>query len=256
MVKVPRRQRYLKFIKELFELEDAGNPEAKRAISYIYGREPCGYDPHSYLEELRKQANAGDHEAEWIADEIMAEANLVFEETERWRNGQKDDGAFALFCNRVAELEESKDPIERLIGKYTDFDYFEDLSKMIADETRDKSFVTPEKEDKPKAPTHSIPLPENIKLAKIDSLDFGKDCKKSYRDFSEDIAREILRQIPEAWEDRENEFSPGSWGPRYVAKRLTRAETSISNHLRVLYNLGVRSVEKIYLPYRPKNSTE
>ena len=101
----------------------------------------------------------------------------------------------------------------------------------------------------------SVSLPANIKHGKIDSLDFGESCKKLYRDFSDSTAREILREIPSAWQDYQSEPASGSWGPRWVASKLYRADVGIiSNHLRVLYRLGARSVEKIELPYHPKNS--
>ena len=102
----------------------------------------------------------------------------------------------------------------------------------------------------------SVSLPSNIKNEKIDSLNFGKSCKNLYRDFSEDIAREILRQIPDARQDYQSELPSGSWGPRWVAKKLHRDEGTVSNHLRVMYKLGARSVDKIKLPYHPKNSTK
>ncbi len=101
----------------------------------------------------------------------------------------------------------------------------------------------------------SVSLPANIKHEKIDSLVFGESCKKGYRDFSEDLARDILRNVPVARQAYGDEAFPGSWGPRFIAKILYKRDPGvISNHLRVLYRLGVRSVDKIKLPYRPRNS--
>jgi len=97
-------------------------------------------------------------------------------------------------------------------------------------------------------------LPSNIKSKNINTLNFGKSCKELYRDFSEDHAYEILRAIPGAWQEHQSELPAGSWGPRWVEKKLYISVGTISNHLRVLYKLGARKVDGIKLPYHPKIS--
>jgi hypothetical protein len=97
-------------------------------------------------------------------------------------------------------------------------------------------------------------LPSDITFAEIDTLSFDiYKMKNLYRDFSEDKAREILKAIPEISKKlRKNEkLRAGK-----IADNKFISLSLVSNHYRALYTMGLRTVEGIPLPYKPRNSTK
>jgi hypothetical protein len=118
-------------------------------------------------------------------------------------------------------------------------------------------YPDPEKQEL-SAPTDSntgkAELPPNITSAEIDTLPFDVDrMRKVYRDFSEDKAREILKAIPKESKklQRNEKLRSG-----VIAKNLFTTPSPVSNHLRALYTMGLRTVDGIPLPYKPRNPTK
>jgi hypothetical protein len=101
---------------------------------------------------------------------------------------------------------------------------------------------------------HGNKLRPDIESAMIDRTTFdAKDGRKLYRDFSQDKAREFLKAIPDI-------SGKLRGGERLRSSRIATekyvSQSMVSNHFRVLYTWGLRTVDGIPLPYNPRNSTK
>jgi DNA-binding transcriptional ArsR family regulator len=111
-----------------------------------------------------------------------------------------------------------------------------------------------ENPDNPGARGGAGELPDNIRMTDIDVLIFDvATARELYRDFSDDRAREILRAIPEVSKALRRTQRLKA---QMIASHVYVSLSSVSNHFRVLYTMGLRTVEGIPLPYKPRKSTK
>lgn len=98
-------------------------------------------------------------------------------------------------------------------------------------------------------------LPSDITAAGIDALSLDNSAlrKGPYRDFSADKAREFLKAIVELSRNRQGH---NKLRLKDITTKTYSSDSVVSNHFRVLYRMGLRTVDGIPLPYKPRKATE
>lgn len=87
-------------------------------------------------------------------------------------------------------------------------------------------------------------------------LSDAKLMRKFYKDYSPRTAKEIFKQIPNAWE----EYEEGRWGPGAISKKCHRNPTTVGRYLRAFWHAGLKEFNMDYEiipnPYKPRSKID